>query len=419
MSNINPKVAIIVPVYNVEHYLYKTLETCTNQTYHDIEVIVVDDCSTDSSIRIIENFAFQDSRIKFYKQYENKGTLQARVLGIELATAEFALFLDGDDYLDLNAVEELVNFVSMQVNCPDIIEFGYKEIRDNGKVVLPKDLVISDVATELDIFCSTMWNVWGKFFKMSVLKSSAHHIDKNLKLRRSEDLLHYYFITKYTKSYVTLPKPFYNYMIRNSFCYSTPVTLAVNDSYIALNLIKKDMMEAGVFNVYISKFLLNKHLRLASINQRHYSNYFKESNIKEVELSLNSDKSVLDNPIHSLDYLNSSYLNFLNMLPGVNQEKFRVFLPVYRLDLIFLCYLKGQVTKVHPYFTKKRLERFLVKLPEPVYIVVNLKKNSDYSFFIRLKTLGIDLFYKKRYFFSGNRHFLNIIVDKIMHQYER
>lgn len=414
MTEINPKVAIIVPVFNVEHYLHKTLDSCTKQTYRNIEIVVVDDGSTDRSADIISHFVRQDSRIKVYKQSENKGTLQARITGIQLATAEFALFLDGDDYLDLSAVEELVNFVSMQANCPDIIEFGYEEIRHNGKITIPPNYTINHVTSELDIFCSTMWNMCFKFFKMSMLKFSAYHIDKSLRLTRSEDLLHYYFLSKYTKSYTIFPKPLYKYVIRNSLCYSTPITRAVNDSYTVLNLIKKDMFETGLLNSYASQFHFNKHLRLASINQRHFNNYFKEHNTKRVELSLLSDKSDFDHRVCS-----GKKIDFLNMLPDETQEQSRAFLSIHRLDLIFLCYLKGLDTKVHLYVSKKQLEKFLVTSSESVCLVVNLNRFSDYSFLVRLKTLGVGLLYKKRYFFRGKLNFLNIIVDKIMHKYER
>lgn len=413
MTQFEPKVAIIVPVFNVACYLEKTLDSCLRQSYHNLEIIVIDDASTDNSSVIAHNFAEQDSRIKLCKHQKNRGTLQARLSGIELATADFALFLDGDDYLDLNAVEELVGFVSTQENYPDIVEFGYEEIRDNGKVIFPKRNVINTVDSELNIFCSTMWNMWGKLFKTSVLKLSVCNIDRGLNLTRSEDLLQYYFVAKLSKTYATFPRALYKYLIRNGFCYSTPVTKAVNDSFTVLNLIKKDMLETGIFNTYVSKYCLNKHLRLASINQRHFSNYLKEPNIKEIELSLLSDNS------EALTSTCSVILDFLGMLPDSIQEQSRVFLPVYRLDLVFLSYLKGQGANVHIYFSKRDVERILIKSSSPVSLVVNLRKYSDYSFFVRLKTLGIDLLYKKRYLFRGKRHFINIIVDKIMHRYER
>ena len=103
-----PKVSIIVPVYNVEDYIEKCLDSLVNQTLKEIEIIVVNDGSTDSSLEKIEKFAQQDSRIIIINQ-ENQGQGAARNSGLNIAKGEYIGFVDSDDYVDLDFYEKLYN----------------------------------------------------------------------------------------------------------------------------------------------------------------------------------------------------------------------------------------------------------------------------------------------------------------------
>src|SRR5699024_8084583 len=117
-----PKVSIIVPVYNVEKYLKQALESAVNQTLNDIEIICIDDCSTDNSLNILKEYQLKDNRIKIIEQKENKGQGVARNLGLNIAEGEYIMFLDPDDWLELNACEIAYNQISKNKN--DIVFFG-------------------------------------------------------------------------------------------------------------------------------------------------------------------------------------------------------------------------------------------------------------------------------------------------------
>ena len=101
------KVSVIVPVYNVEQYLARCLDTVLAQTYENLEVICVNDGSTDNSLNILEHYARFDSRIKIVNK-ENGGLGSARNAGIKEAEGKYILFLDSDDYIASFAVEHLV-----------------------------------------------------------------------------------------------------------------------------------------------------------------------------------------------------------------------------------------------------------------------------------------------------------------------
>ena len=104
-----PKVSVIIPVFNTEKYLTKCLDSVCNQTLSDIEIICVDDCSTDNSLNILKEYASKDNRIKLIEFKENKGAAVARNTGIIEAKGEYVGFIDSDDYVDLDFYEKLYN----------------------------------------------------------------------------------------------------------------------------------------------------------------------------------------------------------------------------------------------------------------------------------------------------------------------
>lgn len=101
------KISIVVTSYNVEKYIEEALRSCINQTYKDLEIIVVDDCSTDSSKEIIKKLEKEDPRIQLLENDVNQGAGLARRRGIQYTTGEYVLILDGDDWLDPTFIEDL------------------------------------------------------------------------------------------------------------------------------------------------------------------------------------------------------------------------------------------------------------------------------------------------------------------------
>ena len=105
----NIKVSVIIPVYNVEQYLEKCLDSVCGQTLKDIETICVNDCSADNSLAVLKDYAKNDNRVKLIDFKENKGVSAARNEGIRNAQGEYIGFVDSDDWIDLNFYEKLYN----------------------------------------------------------------------------------------------------------------------------------------------------------------------------------------------------------------------------------------------------------------------------------------------------------------------
>lgn len=121
-------VSIIMPVYNVGEYLKDCLDSVINQTYTNIEIICVNDGSTDNSLEILKEYKNKDSRIVIIDK-ANGGLVSARKVGVEAAKGEYSIYIDSDDWIELNMIEELVNEVR-KTNA-DIVTSGF--VREFGK----------------------------------------------------------------------------------------------------------------------------------------------------------------------------------------------------------------------------------------------------------------------------------------------
>lgn len=130
------KISVIIPVYNVEEYLSECLDHIVNQTLTDIEIICIDDGSTDRSPKILNEYAINDDRIRIVLQ-ENIGLAATRNKGIELARGDYIYFMDGDDYLDLSALDKLYELSKKHDS--DFIMFKLRNFDDKTKENIDDD----------------------------------------------------------------------------------------------------------------------------------------------------------------------------------------------------------------------------------------------------------------------------------------
>lgn len=133
--------SIIVPVYNVEPYLDRCMASLINQTYQNIEIILVDDGSTDRSSEMCDNYAAQDSRIHVIHK-KNGGLSDARNKGLEIASGKYILFVDSDDYIDVNTCKMLLSYTSL--GCDILVADAIVE-KNNRKIAhkIEKEKILS------------------------------------------------------------------------------------------------------------------------------------------------------------------------------------------------------------------------------------------------------------------------------------
>ncbi len=132
MNQSNPLVSVIVPVYNTEKYLADCLDSIKNQTYDNLEIICINDGSTDNSATILQSYANTDPRIKIITQ-KNQGLSAARNAGIKKSTGNFVTFVDSDDQIEPQMISRMINAVNK--NSSDIVACSFKELYPSGKIV--------------------------------------------------------------------------------------------------------------------------------------------------------------------------------------------------------------------------------------------------------------------------------------------
>lgn len=125
----SPLISVIIPVYNADRYLKKCLDSIENQTFNNLQIILIDDGSDDTSFSICNEYAASDPRFEVYYQ-ENRGVSSARNLGIKYARGYYLTFVDCDDRLDPETYEKVIKHIG---EC-DALYYGYKEIYDNGTI---------------------------------------------------------------------------------------------------------------------------------------------------------------------------------------------------------------------------------------------------------------------------------------------
>lgn len=168
-------ISIVIPIYNVEPYLRRCVDSVLAQTYTDLEIILVDDGSPDGCGAICDEYAAKDTRIKVIHQ-KNRGLSGARNAGLELATGEYVAFLDSDDYVDTTMYEKLLKV--LEENDADIAECGYRWVKpdvtydreNTGKV----DIYTNLEALEKLYFGDQMFGglsivVWNKLYRARLL----------------------------------------------------------------------------------------------------------------------------------------------------------------------------------------------------------------------------------------------------------
>ena len=99
-NNNKPLVSVIMPVYNAEKYLDRSISSIINQTYDNLEILLIDDCSTDNSYNILKEYAKKDKRIKVFHNQENQHVSETRNVGIRNSTGKYLYFIDSDDFID-------------------------------------------------------------------------------------------------------------------------------------------------------------------------------------------------------------------------------------------------------------------------------------------------------------------------------
>ena len=209
-------VSIIVPIYKTEKYLNKCIDSIVNQTYKDLEIILVDDGSPDRCPQMCDAWEKKDNRVRVIHQH-NVGVSAARNSGIQAAQGDFITFVDSDDWIELDTIEKMI--FSINTYSADIVSCGfiYEHADSDHSVFIPEKNIYEgkDVAQNL-LLNRIRPEVCSKLYLTSVLKDIKFDED----IKYAEDLLFNFYVMINTKKLVNLNYAPYHYM-QESGCSST------------------------------------------------------------------------------------------------------------------------------------------------------------------------------------------------------
>jgi glycosyltransferase involved in cell wall biosynthesis len=291
-------VSVIIPVYNSESYIDKCIQSVINQTYKDLDIIVIDDGSTDSSKEKIMLFQKADSRIRYYFQ-KNSGQAVARNNGISLARGEVVIFLDSDDWIDSCMIFEMARVYEQ--NKGIIVSCGINFIDDNGNVVREKGFSVQELSgQELIIDALLVKN----FFSSACNKMVPLVLLKNYNIqfpgiRSNEDILFNLVLSVYAPKCVFINKNYYKALIREKSTSRTVSIQMIEDTALLFVMERELLTNNSQINELIEHYYFHciKTLLFLLLRNEKYSGtnvkLVRRKIMKEIEYYCNDGKKYL------------------------------------------------------------------------------------------------------------------------------
>lgn len=397
-----PKLTIVVPVYNTEKYLKKCLDSLVNQTLKDIEILCINDGSEDNSHIILNEYASKDSRIKIFNK-DNGGLSSARNMGIENASGHFITFLDSDDYVENNAYElALSRFVNNRV---DLVHFStnlvmedndcerynqeYFQHKFNGLVKLT-----SYVINYLDV-CA-----WNKIYKLSIIKNYGIRFPEGKLYEDNPFFWSYALVCDYA---YFMPERLHNYLSRKNSIMN--LTIKVYKSKV--NKLSHELDRLLCFEEFLTFiFRWNLFYKVALTLEKYFEKVFRD----ELDHTLKKNiKNVLQKSTDIVNKFSLTSLFPLNrFLKALSEQKY------YKIEYVEFITRKQRIFGLYrsPYRitfcllgikVKKRISKNEL---EQLAIDINNKFNSLYYELSQLRQIIVSK--QKKEFFLPNRNNLTL-----------
>lgn len=272
-DNMHKKISIIIPVYNVEKYLRRCIDSIVNQTYRNIEIILVNDESPDKCGEICDGYAKIDSRIKVIHK-ENGGLSSARNAALDIISGEYIMFVDSDDWIKEDSLEQLKKYIDADY---DIINFKFSFVKENLKDIIETHSDIKDsYECELITYIEKLFLGELNFFICNKLyKKNLFDEVRFPKGRNYEDLATIYKLYFKAKKFIVTDYTLYYYWLGNSNSITSNSTVKNMTDYL---LSTKEIYE------------VNKNY--LQINKRDFSNVDTWYKMMMIQLLINYTKSM-------------------------------------------------------------------------------------------------------------------------------
>lgn len=275
------KISVIIPCYNIEKYIEDTIESIFSQTYKNIEIIAIDDGSTDTTLQRLQKLSVKDKRLKIYTK-ENEGVSKARNKGLDLSTGDYIYFLDGDDTIDINffqdAMEKLMN------EAVEFIVVNYQIVNEKNEILKKYDnkneLKISNLNLLEELFLGKKFvNISSIILKKSLIEE-IKFLEK-LKIGEDVDFIRKVLIKNINQKTYIIPKYYFKYLKRKNSAMNSRINLlALEESFNTKEkfheLIPEELIESYNYSLIISFFY-----RLKDISKKEIS-FSEKEKIKKI-----------------------------------------------------------------------------------------------------------------------------------------
>jgi len=267
-------VSVVIPIYNSEIFLDKCIQSVINQSYKNLEIILVNDGSIDSSKEICDNYSSIDSRIKTIHK-NNGGLVSSRKTGLKAATGEYVLYIDGDDWIELNLIENYINqvlkydadvvisshIINLEGREDILMNFLPSGVYDKNKllsIIYPK-MLYTGKFSQFGIFSYS----WGKLYRKEILLENQLKVDESITI--GEDALCLYPTLLDANTLVILEQPGYHYRQRADSLIKTLRKIEVSKMQKVYDDLKNIFFNKGVLDIMLPQ-LQHYLLSLLMIN---------------------------------------------------------------------------------------------------------------------------------------------------------
>lgn len=294
LNNMNDFISVIIPIYKVEEYLDECISSIVNQTFSNLEIILVDDGSPDKCPEMCDNWAKKDSRIKVIHK-SNRGLSDARNAGLEVASGKYISFVDSDDWIDTHMYEILYKHIKEEN--ADICACGIMACYPNHKQPLNTKCVVGHPEEILSmLYDNTAYPVsaWNKLYKREMWQDFYFPVGKIC-----EDAFTTYLLIDKADKIVQISEPLYNYRIRSN-------------SIMTSEFSKKKMDEEEAWRVNY-EYMKEKY---PSIKKKSFDFYLQKVNILIHTIPLEKRKDFVDeyNYLYKILKKNLFYILFMSNL---------------------------------------------------------------------------------------------------------
>ncbi|RXJ66612.1 hypothetical protein CRV08_12340 [Halarcobacter ebronensis] len=277
-----PLISVIIPVYNIEDYIYKCLTSILSQSLENIEIIIVNDGSTDKSLEIINRTIRNDKRCLILNQ-DNQGLSAARNNGLTISKADYVIFIDGDDFINKDMLLKMYHKIVKEE--ADIVVCQFQKVFPDGKIEIIEE---PEEQNFNNILSSKLFSVaWNKLYKRSLFLDNKIYYPNNI---YHEDIATTFKLYFFSKKIIYIKESLYNWVQRKASLSNNISQKHIDDIFLSFQLTKDFLIKFNIFDKYINEFnercfRYSGQMMSRSSNNQELSQYLFDKITKTIILS--------------------------------------------------------------------------------------------------------------------------------------